>query len=206
MSVRRAEALSNLLGSTGTIIIEDESWSSVAQAEPVSLGTWLPQQTVHIRSFSKSHGPDLRLAAISGPDEFMAELVRLRQFGQGWTSRILQRILVELLTDASAVARIDDARSIYAQRRASMVAAFVEEGVSIAGNDGYNLWVPVANETSAVLTLASEGIGAAPGAPFQYGTDGTPHIRLTISSLAEGYADIAGTVAHAARGGGRPIV
>jgi DNA-binding transcriptional MocR family regulator len=206
MSARRAEALSALLTSTGTIVVEDESWSSVAQADAVSVGTWLPEQTVHIRSFSKSHGPDLRLAAMSGPEEFMAEVVRLRQFGQGWTSRILQRILIELLTDANAIARIDDARSIYAQRRAAMVAALAEEGISVAGTDGYNLWVPVADETTAVLSLASDGIGVAPGAPFQYGADTTPHVRVTVSALAEGYVQIASIIARAAKGSGRPLI
>ena len=36
---------------------------ALASGELVSIGTWLPARTVHIRGFSKSHGPDLRLAA-----------------------------------------------------------------------------------------------------------------------------------------------
>ena len=36
-------------------------------APDVSLGRWLPERVIHVRSFSKSHGPDLRIAALGGP-------------------------------------------------------------------------------------------------------------------------------------------
>jgi DNA-binding transcriptional MocR family regulator len=87
-----------------------------------------------------------------------------------------------------------------------MVAALAEVGIPVGGNDGFNLWVPVADETTAVLSLASEGIGVAPGAPFQCGTDTTPHIRLTVSALASDYAEIASAIAQAAKGSQRLIV
>ncbi len=56
----------------------------------LSLGSLRPDQTVHIRSFSKSHGPDLRLAALSGPASIVDPLLERRLLGQGWTSRLLQ--------------------------------------------------------------------------------------------------------------------
>ncbi|WP_035780310.1 aminotransferase class I/II-fold pyridoxal phosphate-dependent enzyme, partial [Arthrobacter sp. H14] len=63
----RAEELARIAGAADTIVIEDDSAGSVAWTPAISLGEWLPGQTIHVRSFSKSHGPDLRLAAISGP-------------------------------------------------------------------------------------------------------------------------------------------
>mgnify|MGYP003352323885 CR=1 FL=1 len=36
----------------------------------------------------------------------------------------------------------------------------------ITGTDGINLWMEVADERTALITLAAQGIGAAPGAPF----------------------------------------
>lgn len=206
MTQVRARALSEALADTGTIVIEDESWAAVAQAEPVSVGSWLPQQTVHVRSFSKSHGPDLRIAAMSGPEDVMRAIGEIRQHGQGWTSRILQRILLELLTDEHAMATVDRARAAYAVRRARMVTALAGRGTNVAGTDGFNIWIPVADETSAVLSLASRGIGVAPGAPFQVESSDEPHVRLTVSALNDGYEDVALAVAQAARGSRRPVV
>lgn len=206
MSTDRARELSELLAGTGTIVIEDESWSAVAQAGPVSVGTWLPEQTVHVRSFSKSHGPDLRIAAMGGPKDLMRAVSDLRQHGQGWTSRILQRILIELLTDERAVATVEHARSVYAHRRTQMVSALAAEGIDVAGSDGFNIWVPVADETSAVLALANRGIGVAPGAPFQANASAQPHIRITVSALDDGYEGVAAAIAEAARGSSRPVI
>ncbi len=47
-----------------------------------SLGVHRPDRTVHVHSFSKSHGPDLRLAAVGGPSEIIDAVVRRRQLGR----------------------------------------------------------------------------------------------------------------------------
>src|SRR5699024_7135797 len=171
------------------------------------LGQWLPAQTLHIRSFSKSHGPDLRLAAMSGPVDTILAITARRQNGQGWSSRLLQRILWSLLTDVQAQAQIDHARKEYACRREALTAALKEQGVRVTGMDGFNIWVPVADETAALVRLASQGIGAAAGAPFTVNDNPQAHIRLTISAVTENFTELAQTVAAAARaesrGGGR---
>jgi len=64
---RRARALAELIEGADTLVVEDDSAGAIASAPAISLGRWIPERTMHIRSFSKSHGPDLRLAAVSGP-------------------------------------------------------------------------------------------------------------------------------------------
>ena len=54
---------------------------------------------MHIRSFSKSHGPDLRLAAVGGAGDVVTAVANRRLLGPGWSSRILQAVLLELLRD-----------------------------------------------------------------------------------------------------------
>ena len=54
---------------------------------------------MHIRSYSKSHGPDLRLAAVGGAGDVVDPVANRRLLGPGWSSRILQAVLVELLRD-----------------------------------------------------------------------------------------------------------
>lgn len=204
-SPRRVLQLAKLLADTDTLVIEDESWASLAQADPISVGTWLPGQTAHVRSFSKSHGPDLRIAAVSGPAGLMTDLNNLRQHGQGWTSRILQRILLELLTDQTVNEGVQRARAAYTARRDRMAAALVGQGIPVTGTDGFNIWVPVSNETSAVLSLANHGIGVAPGTPFQLGVS-RPHLRITVSALTEDHDRVAGLIAEAAQGSHRPVI
>ena len=83
----------------------------------MSLGSWLPGQVTHIRSFSKTHGPDLRTEALGGPTEFIERLGARRILGPGWTSRMMQRILYDLLIDSPSISELNDARRIYRSRQ-----------------------------------------------------------------------------------------
>jgi len=199
VTTRRAKALADLIRATDALVIEDDSSGAVATADPLSLGSWLPERTVHVRSFAKSHGPDLRLAALGGPADIVGRITALRRLGQGWSSRILQGLLLSLLTDPAAIAAVETARIEYARRRSALVDGLTRLGIEVGGSDGINIWVPVQDETAAVVRLASEGIGVTPGVPFYVGA-GAPHIRVTAGLVADGHADLATTLASAARG------
>lgn len=198
MTTDRAEAIAALLGGSDCTVIEDDSAGAIASTAPISLGAWLPEQTIHIRSFSKSHGPDLRLAAMSGPSVVMDGLRERRLLGQGWTSRLLQIVLLELLSREESCQQVEAARVTYAHRRDAVVSALAREGVVIGGRDGLNLWLPVRNEMAAMLYLASRGIGAAAGSPFMTRDDSSAHLRITVGMVARDFATIAQELAHAA--------
>lgn len=200
LTARRAEDLARVARRSNAIVVEDDSAGAVAAARPLSLGRWLPDRTVHIRSFAKSHGPDLRLAALSAPPDLAHRITTLRQLGQGWSSRLLQRLLLALLTDLRSLHAVTHARETYRERRTLLVDALAAEGVSVGGSDGINLWVPVADETAAVARLAGQGIGVAPGAPFAVLPGHAPHVRVTCGLVADGHADLARALAGAARG------
>ncbi|NJC74277.1 aminotransferase class I/II-fold pyridoxal phosphate-dependent enzyme [Planosporangium thailandense] len=197
----RAEELAGIVAKAGCWVIEDDSAGAVAATADLSLGRWVPRQTLHVRSYSKSHGPDLRLAAVSGPANVMRTLVGRRQLGQGWSSRLLQRILVSLLDDPQAAAAVAHARDEYARRRAALVDALAAHGVAVGGNDGLNVWVPVRDESAALIRLAGRGIGAAAGQPFAVVPGPVNHIRVTAGLLADGHADVAVEIAAAAETG-----
>ncbi|HEV7173254.1 aminotransferase class I/II-fold pyridoxal phosphate-dependent enzyme [Pedococcus sp.] len=201
MTARRARAITGLLHGTATLVVEDDSAAGLSPAPAVSLGRWRPEHTAYVRSFSKSHGPDLRLAALSAPPELMRSVSARRQLGQGWSSRLLQQVLLSLLTDAGTRASIDAARETYAARRSVLVTALAARGVEVGGTEGLNVWVPVHDETAAVVRLASQGIGVAHGAPFRVGhaPGGGGHIRLTVGLARDGFDELADAVAAAAR-------
>ncbi|WP_026533647.1 aminotransferase-like domain-containing protein [Arthrobacter sp. H14] len=198
---RRVQALGKVLRASGTTVLEDDAAGSVAWTAPVSLGEEVPEQTLHIRSFSKSHGPDLRLAGVSGPREMIRDINARRQLGQGWSSRLLQRILLALLTDEAAVDQISAARREYRRRREAVVAALAKQEIAVQGGDGINIWVPVLDESAALVRLASQGIGVAPGAPFSVLSEESGHIRVTVAAVSSGVQDLAENIAMAARSG-----
>ena len=199
MSAKRAKAAARLLAGTNAIVVEDDHSGDIASGALVSLGRWLPGQTVHVRSFSKSHGPDLRLAAVGGAGEVIDAVTTRRLLGPGWSSRILQSVLVAMLHDDATNEQIALARDTYATRRGSFAAALAGHGIATTGTDGINLWVPVPDERSMLVTLAAQGIGVAPGAPFSV-RSGADHVRVTIGLLADGdgaHARLAAQIASA---------
>jgi DNA-binding transcriptional MocR family regulator len=198
MTRQRARELAPILARAGMPVVEDDSAGAVAASALISLGQWIPGQVIHIRSFSKSHGPDLRLAAMGGPSELLREVSHRRQLGQGWSSRLLQRVLLSLLTDPAAIADVDHARDEYTRRRGALVAALNACDVQVAGGDGLNLWVPVHDESAAIVRLASQGVGVTPGTPFDVLPGGGGHVRVTVGLVADGYEELAEILAAAA--------
>ncbi len=182
LTERRGAELAGVLASSKAILVEDDHSGDIASGALVSLGRWLPQRTVHIRSYSKSHGPDLRLAAVGGAGDVVGAVANRRLLGPGWSSRILQAVLLQMLDHQPTIDAVASARVEYAARRSAVTAVLTEAGVAFTGTDGINLWMQVADERSALLTLAAQGIGAAPGEPFMVRAD-APSLRVTVGNV-----------------------
>ena len=193
MTLGRAQEIAEALDHHAAWIIEDDHSGDIATGEDVSVGLHRPDRTVHIRSYSKSHGPDLRIAAVGGAAEVVEPLVARRLLGPAWTSRLLQAVLVELLTDPAAVSAVARARAAYAMRGLALRAGLAGLGVTSTAGDGINAWVQVADERAALISLAAEGLKVAPGAPFRLSGDGPDHVRVTTGLLHE---DEAATLQH----------
>jgi DNA-binding transcriptional MocR family regulator len=198
MSPQRAVALAKVLAGTSTIIIEDDHAGGISSAPQVSLGTTFPENVIRILSFSKAFGPDLRLAAVAGPQLHVDALERDRTLGSGWSSRLLQHVLLHLLRDPQTLASLADARETYAQRRSSLVEALARAGVAVGGTDGINLWIPVADEDTARISLAARDVAVAPGSAFTCKPGGGDHVRLTCATVASDFDELAQQVARAA--------
>lgn len=197
LTPRRARELVGLLKPSAVVVVEDDSAGAIAMTPAISLGKWLPDQTVHIRSFSKSHGPDLRIAAMSGPSLIMEGVRERRLLGQGWTSRLLQSVLLTLLTREESIHQIDRARATYWHRRSVITSELRSRGIAVEDGDGLNLWLPVADETSAMVHLATRGIGAAVGSPFMSSDNASPHLRLTVGLVRDDFEALSSLLAEA---------
>lgn len=195
MTLQRAERLAAILGRVSaagdTVVIEDDHSWAIAQAPDVSLARFLPGRVLHVRSFSKSHGPDLRIGALGGPRPLVDRIVARRLLGPGWTSRMLQAMLYELLSQPSAQEQVATARRAYAERQREFAGALGARGLAQRAGDGINAWVPVDDERDAMVRLAAAGILVAAGSPFQVAPDASPHVRVTIGAAPDAAAQVA---------------
>ncbi len=198
MTPGRAKQLCEILKPSAAVVIEDDHSGDIASAPVVSLGTGMPDRVVHILGFSKSHGPDLRLAAIGGAAAIVHAVATRRMLGPGWSSRLLQGVLADLLTDRAAIASVAKARAAYALRRSVVVDALTTHGIDARADDGINVWIAVERESDALLALAARGIGASPGSPFTVDASQPEHIRITVAGILGTAAEIEPIVAEIA--------
>ncbi len=183
MSEARLKALGDLLAGTDALIVEDDGVGDIHDAPRISLGRRFPDRVIHILSYSKTHGPDLRLAVLSASASIVEQIQSYRSFSAGWTSRILQAATAWLLRDAATMASVDQARHVYRQRRERLAAELARRGVGIEAGHGLSVLVPVAAESYALVTLAARGIAVHAGAKFS--TRPTSAIRVATSVLRE---------------------
>lgn len=215
MTPERVEALARVIrsaeGVDDLVVIEDDHSGLISTEGDVTLGTHLPDRVVHVRSFAKSHGPDLRIAAVGGPRDLVGRIMARRMLGPGWTSRLLQSILLDLLTDGAAIDAVAEARRAYYTRQRALGDALRSRGVPVAHADGINLWMPVLSERSTLVQLAAAGVRVAGGTPFlaasaggaavagaRRGPEGE-FVRVTVGVVREDAASVADALASAAR-------
>lgn len=183
-SPARTAQLGAMFAGSSVLVIEDDHTGQVAWAPHVSIHRWHPTGTVHVQSFSKSHGPDLRLAAVGGPRDVLDQVQRRRAAGPGWSSRLLQRTLLELLHDPRAGATVASARHTYRRRSQALIEALARHGLEAGPTDGLNLWVRVARESEVARRMGEHGVGVAPGTPFHIHPPLHQHVRITCAALA----------------------
>ena len=183
------------------IVVEDDHAGDIATAPAVSLGA-APARTgpCTCRSFSKSHGPDLRLAAVGGPADVIAAVADRRLLGPGWSSRLLQAVLLDLLTDPATVgagrprpgpSTPGAATLLLAALAARGVAGDrrrrdqpVDGGRRPAGGDG-DAWPRTASRWRRARRSWSPPLAA-------------DHVRVTVGLVRDGFDELADLLAAAA--------
>ncbi len=205
-----AEVIRRSPRGSSVVLLEDDHSDAIAQAPPATLSTRLPEQTVLIRSFSKSHGPDLRVAALGGPEHLVSRVETRRSLGPWWVPRLIQHALAELLTDGESIAEVAAARAAYASRQRRFALAYRDALGSRNGGplafDGINAWLAVDDERSAVVRLAASGIRVAAGSAFYrdqatVSRDRRDRIRVTVGMLSGDVTDPAQAIARASFAG-----
>ncbi|PWC19533.1 aminotransferase class I/II-fold pyridoxal phosphate-dependent enzyme [Brenneria corticis] len=184
VTAAQAKRLANVLRRYPDVkIIEDDPLGPLSTATPASVGCWLPDQTVLVRSFCKAYGLDLRTSIIGGNAQHIAAIRQKRSCGLGMISRILQGALYYLLTDSASLEKMEDIRRIYAQRRHIFQSALREQGIRFDEKQtGLLLWVPVDNEARVIASLAQKNILVCEGSRH-FIAPAAPHIAINITNL-----------------------
>lgn len=198
VSPARLEALAAVLKTSEALIIEDDGVGDLSSSPPISLGRHFPDRVVHILSFSKSLGPDLRLAVLSGSALLVEQIQAYRSFSAGWTSRLLQAAAAFLLADPQSIALVETARITYEARRRKLRGLLEARGIPLPDLDGMALWIPVREEQFALITLAARGIAVLPGTKCSLRK--VRHIRVATSILADREEAVADAIALARPG------
>jgi DNA-binding transcriptional MocR family regulator len=169
------------------LLCEDDHAGAVSGAQARTLVEPARGHWAVVRSFSKSLGPDLRVAVLAADAGTLARVEGRQRLGMRWVSHLLQRLVLALWKDRGVQAQLRAAARAYAQRRGALLTALAAHGIAAQGRSGLNVWVPVPEETAVVAALAEAGFGVSAGERFRL--ESPPAVRISIGSLRPGEAE-----------------
>lgn len=179
----------------GRLVIEDDHACGLVEA-PLSPVVGPSGRYGFVRSLAKGYGPDLRLAVTAGDAATIGRLETSIVAGAGWVSHLVQQIALALWQAPAVTRQLQDASSLYRQRRSALCDALAGRGIEVVAPTGLNVWIPVDDEATAVSALLAGGWLVAPGARFRIASG--PAIRLTTAALpVERAAECAEAIAAA---------
>ena len=180
-SERAAELKDVLSRHPSVLVLEDDHAFDITERRCHSLCEPGRARWAHFRSVSKSLGPDLRLAIMTGDATTVARVDARRLLAAGWVSHLLQRIVVGMWSDPGEPERVADVAATYTRRREALRDALRARGIESHGRSGLNVWIPVAHEDATVAALQERGWGVLAGDRFRIASPRA--IRVTTARL-----------------------
>lgn len=200
-TVERREALADVLARyPRALVIEDDYFAGVCGALPGSLlgDRRLEDRVIYVRSFSKSIGPDLRVAAVAARPRLRIPLRDAKVVADGWSSRIIQRALAAALEDPGLDVALEAARRTYAERRrvlTQVLEARLPDAIIVGTQDGVNVWVelpPGCDAMDVVHNAAELGVLVANGEAFYIRPGRGNAVRVSVGAIDRAEAVRAG--------------
>lgn len=177
----RASDLKRILGHRARPLVIEVDDSAAVSGSPLVMLTQEREHWAVVRSTSKWLGPDLRVALVTGDPITIGRLQRRQTISVRWVSHLLQRLTWALWSDPSSGRLFARAAEAYAARRRALIDALAAHDIRAFGRSGFNVWIPVREETATVQALADRGWAVAAGERFRL--QSPPAIRVTTSAL-----------------------
>ena len=132
-------------------------------------------------SVSKLMWPDLRVAALCGPDEVIKPIRARVQAIDGWVSGTVQRAVARICLDRRAIQASQAALAEYDARRTSLILTARKAGIRVLGSSGFCVWIPVDDEDRCAERLSRGGWAVRAGRAYRLRA--SPGIRVATSHL-----------------------
>ena len=176
----------------GTILFEDDPYRDLVYepCERTPVASFVRRsEWVYLSSFSKTLAPGLRLGYLVSSPALHAPLLRLKQAADLHSNRLAQRIVLDLLDDPGAEARMERVRDAYRLRRdlfeRSLRRHFADLARWTRPAGGLFFWLEMTSGRplrllDALPAALEAGVAFMPGEPF-FAEDVAASNRLRLS-------------------------
>lgn len=182
----QAEKIYNILEDyPHVLVIVDDHFSLLAQAQYQHIIPPLTKHWAVIRSVSKYLSPDFRFAFVCCDSETSEKLHLKLNAGSTWVSHIIQEMVYQLFSSEQFPETLQTAKSYYQQQNQKFVHYLQKFSIPCATHyDGLNVWLslPYADKTTQILR--QRGWLVRSGQDFRVNQD-ISAIRVSTSDMTE---------------------
>lgn len=187
MPERRRKELAGVARRCHVRIVEDDPYWLLADAPPLPVATFAPEQVVYISTLSKCLTPGLRVAfvLVRDPHERERFLASLRSFSL-MVAPLSAALATQWILDGSAERLLAGVRK-EARLRHRMTRDILAGRYSGAG-DGLHVWLALPtywNSAQLAHAAGSEGIAVTPAEAFATGSESVNAIRISLGSIKD---------------------
>jgi len=193
----RVRELEPILARYPDVLLCEDDHAGLVSGAPVAtlVAPDVSRRWCVVRSFSKSLGPDLRVALLAADPVTIGRVEGRQRLGMRWVSHLLQRVCLALWRDREVQTLLRQAARTYTQRRDALTTSLAQHGIRAHGRSGLNVWVPVPEEAAIVAALAEAGWGVCAGERFRLRAP--PALRISTAMLpVDEAARLAGDLAR----------
>ena len=128
MPLARRQELAKIAKQAGLLVLEDDPYAALSYSGDAlpTLLSMMPDQVVHMGSFSKVLAPGLRVGYVIAPPDVHRKLVQAKQAADLHTPSFTQRIVYEAVKDGFLDTHIPTIRALYGERCKVMLDAMKE--------------------------------------------------------------------------------
>jgi GntR family transcriptional regulator / MocR family aminotransferase len=193
MSPKRRLSLLQWAGAAGALVIEDD-YDAEFRYDRTAVGAIQgldPARVAHVATASKVLAPGVRLAWMSLPDDFVAEVTLRKGLCDSGSPAIDQLALAELLTSGEYDRHVVRARHVYRRRRDTLITAIARKLPTLhvqGAQAGIHvlLRLPRASHDDRVAAeAAARGIGVRPLSPMHLAPSDQRGLLLGYGRLPE---------------------